>query len=80
MKRKLNSLADESWEGVRTIDYNKLFPLIAKDPPGFVRTMPVAPRYAPREHLANERLNRSARSNASSVNRLPPKPKTPLTN
>ena len=49
LKRKLNSLAEESWEGYRTIDYNKLIPLIARDPPGFVRTVPVAPRYAPRE-------------------------------
>ena len=76
LKSIVAQLAQESWEGQRTIDFNKLIPMIAKDPPGYVRTGPVAPRHAPRELLVQETMNRSIRSNSSSLSGLPPKPKT----
>ena len=75
LRTLLNTLSQDSWEGNKTIDFHKLILKIAKDPPGYVRTGPVAPRYAPREP-AQDSHNRSARSNSSSLSRLPPKPKT----
>ena len=74
LKSAMNQLATDSWEGNKTVEYHKFILKFAKDPPGYVRTSPVVPRYAQREP-ALENHHRSARSNSSSLSRLPPKPK-----
>ena len=44
METAISEMETETWDGERTINFNRLVLRLAKDPPGYVRTTLVLPK------------------------------------